>query len=273
MNQLTQLCEMIQLQDEMTEKVLRLYQEIDFDAASEAMALLFSRDTWDAGRAALKSILGEDKDGCRMLTCMLICALKTRDMYRAAGIPEDIFTATFRCFPRFISEHKASYGSFGFDRDFWTPRQLGMQLFRIGELEYELMSAPASKTVSLHIPSDAHIQLENIKASCVSARSFLQKFFPDYQAVPFVCESWLLSPALKQVLSPDSKICRFQALFSLEQVDENADDVLEWVFGRNDLALQDLPENTTLQRNLKKYMLAGGKVGIGYGTLLESRLP
>ncbi len=54
---------------------------------------------------------------------------------RASGVwrrfPEDVFIATMGCFSRFVREHFDSYGYYGFDRDFWTTRQVNAKLFRI----------------------------------------------------------------------------------------------------------------------------------------------
>lgn len=271
MEQLALLCDLIGLQDEVKKIVLDLYPEIDFKAAAPAMEQLFSKDTRKEGLSNLETLLDPDPNGFKMLTCMLVCALQTRKMYQQSGIPESVFTATLRCFPRFVGEHMASFGRYGFDRAFWTPRQIGMQLFRIDELEYELIEKNGTRTIGLHIPSDAHIQTDNVKASCQKARSFLKCYFPKYQDAPITCESWLLSPALMQVLPPTSNIRRFQELFIIDKVDEEANDVLEWVFKRTDLPYESLPEDTSLQRSLKQYLLDGKKVGIGFGTLSEAR--
>lgn len=265
--QFAKLCESIKLQKTVEEKILKLYREIRPETMPETLELLFSRDTWDDGLADLKKRLGDDPDGFKILTCMLAGALKTHEMYRKAGIPDDIFIDTIRCFPRFIEEHRVSFGYYGFDRDFWTSRQISMQLFRIDELEYELVNENNVRTVSLHIPSDAHIQPDKVRMSIRNAQNFLKNYFPDYQTAPIVCESWLLSPSLQKVLPPASNILHFQKFFKIDRVDWEARDVLEWVFKRADIPYENLPEDTTLQRNLKKFLLKGGKVGIGFGRL------
>ena len=42
------------------------------------------------------------------------------------------------CFTRFVNEYKESFNKYGFDRGFWTYRQLAMLLFKVGILEYEI---------------------------------------------------------------------------------------------------------------------------------------
>ena len=53
----------------------------------------------------------------------------------------------------------------------------------------------------------------------------------------------------------------------MTEVFPDHDQFLTWVYKRPDIPLADLPESTTLQRNLKKYLLAGGRIGEAAGIL------
>lgn len=270
MKQITDLCKLIGLQKEMTEKVLEFEAGCDFALLEKPMAKLFSESTWNEGRAELKARLGDDPEGVKILTCMLRCGIKTFAMYQEKGISEDIFADTFKCFTRFISEHKVSYGKYGFDRDFWTVRQIAGDIFRIGELEYELFCHDGKRGIGLHIPSDAKLDREKLRASYEDAKKFLKEYFPEYSDVEIICKSWLLSPELSKVLPAGSKILEFQKAFIIEETDYENDSFLEWVYKRRDLEIEELPEDTTLQKNLKKYLLAGGKPGEGVGRLKKT---
>lgn len=270
MNSVKELCELIELQKEITEKVLSFEAECDFTPLEGAMEKLFSSRTWTEGRLELKKLLGDDPDGVKILTCMLKCGLKTFSMYKDKGIDDEIFIATFKTFARFVGEHKVSYGAYGFDRDFWTVRQVAGDIFRIGELEYELFCHGGKRGIGLHIPSDASIEQEKLRESYMEAKKFIRKYFPEYGDVGIICESWLLSPELSKVLPEGSRILEFQKSFIIEEVDYDNDSYKEWVYKNRDLTtLEELPENTTLQRNMKRYLLAGGKPGEGVGRLIE----
>ena len=82
------------------------------------------------------------------------------------------------------------------------------------------------------------------------------------------CCSWLLAPALEKLLPPASKILRFQKRFRIIKTDEEASDFTFWVFRTKGKNPQDFPENTTLQKNMKAYLLCGGKVGEALGEKL-----
>ena len=181
-----------------------------------------------------------------------------------------------KCFSRFVREHDASCGCYGFDRGFWTTRQRDAKLFRLGELEYELLcEGEGEKAIGLHIPSDASLEMNRLNASLSKARDFLNRHFPDWANAPIRCSSWLLSPALKDLLPPGSRILGFQAAFDLTGTKPEADDVVQWVFGLSEAQkagcrLEDLPENTTLRRNMKALMGAGGSVGTAEGILARA---
>ena len=96
---------------------------------------------------------------------------------------------------------------------------------------------------------------------------FFERYYPNYRQAPYTCESWLLSPALKDLLPPNSRILNFQALFEVDKVHWESDAVLEWVFQKRGNSLEELPEDTSLQRKMKAYLLDGGKVGEAFGYL------
>lgn len=222
---------------------------------------------WEDARKGLKNLLQTDKKGMNMLLCMLTACGYTYEKYENLGISEEIFAETMKCFWRFVQEHQVSYGCYGFDRDFWTGRQLSLQLFRLGELEYEMCTQKEKKTIAVHIPSDADISSEKVQESLHQTREFFERYYPNYRQAPYTCESWLLSPALKDLLPPNSRILNFQALFEVDKVHWASDAVLEWVFQKRGNSLEELPEDTSLQRKMKAYLLDGGKVGEAFGYL------
>ena len=209
-------------------------------------------------------------DGADILIRQMTEALESRKWGAWAVFPEQVWLDTMKCFPRFIAEHRRSCGCDGFDRGSWTVRQVGARLFRIGELEYELLE----DCVSLHIPSDARLQPDLLNDSVRDARAFLAAYFPDRAEYPIRCESWLLSPRLPEWLPEHSNILRFRAAFDIEETDPQDDCALEWVFcvaqeQRASLDLTALPENTSLQKRMKADLLAGGKPGSARGLLVR----
>lgn len=268
MNEIEVLCKRIDMPEEVARAVMAYDRQIEYEDIQDAMDKLFDRKTWDRGRMEMQAFLGEDPDGFKMLACMLRSSFKTYEYYEEHGISHKIFIATMKCFSRFIKEHKEGYGKYAFDREWWTARQLAGVLFRIGELEYEMRTEGERRVIDLHIPSDAILTEEKIAESIGMANTFFAEKFPAYQSADMECHSWLLSPTLKEVLSPDSHILEFQKLFQIQTTGQKDMEYMVWVYKRPDWKLEELPEDTSLQRNLKKYLLAGGAVEDARGTLL-----
>ena len=262
-----QLCRNINMPEEVTLKLAALHRTME---VFPCLDLLMQRETWNEGLEQLKHAVGEDPGGFRRLCCMLRCALTAKTEYDRLGIPEKIYTDTMAAFSRFVREHMESYGCYGFDRGFWTTRQVSAKLFRIGQLEYELSTREGAPIVSLHIPTDVDLRPAVLRPSILEGLTELYRFFPDYEGRPVRCHSWLLSPLLKELLPETSNILRFQEMFDLEPGGTPGNDVLLWVFKNPRLPKADYPENTSLQRKLKQFFLNGGHFLEGSGCL---RLP
>lgn len=264
-DKLTQLCREIGMPEDVTLALRNTDTGLSEQEQLSAEERLTSPDLFKQETDSLAARLAPDADGLKILRVMLLAALRTRALYRERGISDSIFLATLACFSRFVGECRESTGKICFDRAFWVGRQLSLLLFRIGELEYELSSFLSEKALSLHIPSDADLSAEKIKASFREADSFFKAHYPDYGGKIIYCRSWLLSPALQKVLPPSSRILSFQSHFEIKEIYEEDDSYKRWVFKNQSLTPQEFPENTTLQRNLKKYVLDGGKVGEALG--------
>lgn len=74
-------------------------------------------------------------------------------------------------------------------------------------------------------------------------------------------------PELKEMLGKESNIVAFQNLFEIDTVDYDAIWYMNWIFPGTENIDELLPERTTLQREVKKYLLAGKKFGIAKGHL------
>lgn len=214
--------------------------------------------------------------GLKALTVYLAAAQHTQEIYAEMGIDTKIFIDTIKAFPRFLKEHKVSFGHYGFDRDFWIYRQLAMNIFRIGELEYEMTALPKSShpvgdvpegapILSVHIPSDAVLTRANLDETYRMAREFFARYFPSFRYQCVYCSTWLLSPVLKQILKPGSRILEFQSDYEITHANFDSNSGMNWIFKRNYDDFTQLPEDTFLMREMKKILLKGGKTGAGTG--------
>ncbi len=261
MNVLLSLCRELKMPDE----VITALKGIKDPPDETLVRGLLSRTTFESATKALLEY--EDRDGMEKLHVMLSAAVRSREKYIQRGIPNRIYLDTFGCFKRFIGEYKASYGTYAFDRAFWCGRQTSLSLFRLGALEYEMIEEGGLPMISIHIPSDASLTPMSVDASLAEAEAFFNTFEPMYGNVPYVCHSWLLSPALEDILPVTANLIQFRRRFDIGGVHTQDESYKMWVFGDPRLAPCDFAENTTLQRGIKQFVLGGGKVGSAYGTL------
>ena len=99
------------------------------------------------------------------------------------------------------------------------------------------------------------------------ARAFFGAFYPAYKDAPGRCESWMLSPALEELLPPTSNVLAFGRRFRLLGWEQDSLAFLEWIYPDPSLPTEQLPEDTSLRRAVKRHLLDGGKVGWASGEL------
>ena len=208
----------------------------------------------------------------------------TREEYGRQGIGEDVYLATMLCLPRFLRETYEITGRWGYDRGFWTWRQTGGLLFRLGELEFEYRLTERNEPLpeglragdpilSVHIPSDAKLTREKLDASYTWAKRFFSEVpgpWISEKPKAILCGTWLLSPELYGLLSENSGIRRFADDYSLYHIQQNDNAIYRWLYQLSGpVSAEKLPERTCLQRSVKGHLLSGGLIGIAWGILKD----
>ena len=168
------LCDKINLQSEIKSQVLAFSNQLDFTTVDKQLKDFLEYEKMNDAQIELQSILGDDKDNIKILACMLKASADAYDIYKKNGISDEIYFDTMKCYTRFIDETHKMTGRLYFDRYWWTARQAGCHLFRIGKLEYEMKYLDDKIVIGIHIPSDADFSSSAVDKSLVDARSFLR---------------------------------------------------------------------------------------------------
>lgn len=266
MNILT-LCDKINLQPEIKSCVNEFANDFDFSTVTNQLRDFQNYEKMSDALAELQTILGEDTDNIKILACMLKASVDVYDIYREKGISDKIYFATMKCYPRFIDETYKMTGKLYFDRYWWTTRQAGCHLFRIGALEYEMEHIGDDIVIDIHIPSNVDFSPFAIDDSLANARRFFAAYYPELSNAEYRCHSWLLDKQLRKMLKNGSNILSFQNRFEIFNEGEIGTDFIEWLYNTKSTDYAMLPENTSLQRNMKKYILSGGVIRNAYGRL------
>ncbi len=265
---LIELCNMLEIPYEVQEKILECEKNIDFNTMNEELAQMMHPEGWEGALERMKCQLESDEDGMKILTCQLKCACVVYDQYEKLGISKDIFIATMKFFTRFLRDHKDRHGCYRYVWAWWAVRQISMVEYRIGELEYEMKIVNGKRLIDLHIPADADLTMGKLRESYLEALDFFEKYYPDFIGSDMVCSSWLLAPSLKYVLPDNSRILQFQRWFDIDHTEDSLG-FMDWVYGSRDIPIEELPEDTSLQRKLKPYLQNNGRIEWASGKLVS----
>lgn len=261
------LCSRLDFPDEVKQTVSKVMQQYAFVNLQKFFDLLFDVHTGDEGVRLITSELEGNSDAQWIwLTVYLSAALIAEEEYHLKGIPDSVFIDTMRGSLRlFLYEHKESYGVYGFDRAYWPFRHVSLKLFRLGTLSFEMREWKGKNVLSVHIPSDSNLTEENCIASYRYAIGFFKQYFPEFNYDKFICSSWLLSPNLQYLLDENSKIIKFQKRYTILEFDEDNESYKTWLYKNRSLSIDEFPQNTSLQRKAKQFLVDGGKIGAATG--------
>lgn len=263
-----ELYELIELQPEIISQLQSVEKELNLEQIDSSLDWLTDRKTAARAYEDLKKYLGEDTGNIRMLYCQLEAARRNYHSYQQKHISDGIFIETMKCFTRFIEECGRKNGRLFFDRGWWAYRQASMSLFRIGTLEYEFQEHGGEGVIAIHIPSNADLSAESVDESLDQADAFFREYYPDFKYDKYTCSSWLLSPALNQMLPEESKIMCFQKRFDILEEKREDREFMEWLFqAPENVDYRNLPEKTSLQKKAKRLLLDGGHIGAAYGVI------
>jgi len=227
---------------------------------------------------------------------MIFLLLATKPLYyiyKQKNIPEEIYWETIKDLKNKLLECKKVYGVWGMVATSWFRWYYTCERFALGRLQFEKFifekgetenvrrlgketySAPIEEgyrgikygdaLYNCHIPSSGSLREEDVISSFKKA----YEFYNIEGIMTIICNSWLLYPPHYEVYPENSNLRRFADLFDITESHENEDNPDSWrVFNTDSKDYENLPEDTSLQRRFKKYLVEGHKMGNGFGVIL-----
>jgi len=232
------------------------------------------------------NILAE-KSGISEYSIWLLMLIHTAEhakaLFASCGADETVYWDTFEDFRYKLLECKEVNDIWGVTTKYWYTKFFFGELFKLGRLQFQKFQFrgeepytfgdytvnPGDFVLNIHIPSSG--EPFDLAARMDSYRRAYAFFKPeDGKPLAFVCSSWLIYPPYRNILSPDSNIVSFMDDFDiLGQTDTPTFDNAWRLYGRDALKpTAELPEKTSMQRAIKKHLLAGGTSGYGTGIML-----
>ncbi len=194
--------------------------------------------------------------------------------YQIKDIDSDIYKETMSDINIWARTYQKVTGMAGLENIGWIRRHLMCDIFRLGRLQFEMSSLDrkikdypeGTPCLNIHIPEGGKLDIQRCRRSIDKAKSFFTRHHSrNYQIA--VCHSWLLHESLGGILNQNSNIIRFAELFEIIESDDDQAQALDRVFGRDANISEALPELTSLQRGVKRFLLDGGQPGMGYGII------
>ena len=121
----------------------------------------------------------------------------------------------------------------------------------------------------MHIPAADAFTPELCIKSFKETKEIIKKCYPEKDIKAFFCLSWLLEKRIKGILGKETNITKFAAMFKGFPVKSEGKGVYGFLFHvPSDTPNENLPENTSMQRAVKDYILNSGYIYEKAGIIL-----
>ncbi len=149
----------------------------------------------------------------------------------------------------------------------WGLYFINIRLIEVGRLQYEYCNNKKGKYIKIHIPKGDKLLYNEVLNSIKNSKKEIKKYFK-IENYEYYCESWLLSKDITKLLDSNSNIAKFQQLFDITEGKNAIKDILNFVYGLQQInSYYDLPERTSLQSKIKDLLINGKEIHIGIGKL------
>lgn len=134
--------------------------------------------------------------------------------------------------------------------------------------QWELCLSESDPVLRVHIPPGGGFDKKTLADAYQRTREVMETCYPDKPFKAIYCTSWLMSLDLREILKPESNILGFQNDYIPVPLRGGDATTFSFVFGDSTITpemVPNLPENTSLQRAIKKRYLDGGYICQGAG--------
>lgn len=150
----------------------------------------------------------------------------------------------------------------------WASYFINTKLIEVGRLQYE----KCDDYIKIHIPSGKKLEIEEVVTSIKDSENEIEKYF-NLKNPEYYCNSWILSNQINTIIDSNSNIAKFYNLFEVQDGQDAIKDILNFVFNMQECDdYNNLLENTSLQRLLKKQLLENKSLKIGLGRLKKEEI-
>ena len=275
------------------DKLTILLSQLDFDEEAKVDALNYISSHYPfISKAANEAYVSENDDDPILkrkphtrLMILIYKIVSLKDTYDENKWPQDVLFDTLSDVTLRQRMYFKRYGKLGLsDEDAtWLKHIYQRNIFKLGSLQFEIAymkyltwkglvySKEFSKKLpegvpilNIHIRAGVALSRDAVDQSFEKAESFFQKYFPHHDFVAYICNSWMLYPGNREVLSTDSNILVFSNRFEIIGESHVNDMAIKYIFGKRYRKREDFPQETSLQKNALKNIR---RLGVGCGVI------
>lgn len=205
------------------------------------------------------------------LLALLTAVPLVRAEHARRRVPDVVSWGSLADLGQQVHVNRITHGRFGLDTYGWMRTAWSGGLMWLGRLQHVPKATTSGWVLDVHIPRTGPLTPVEVDSSFAAAVPFFRRHFPEYPPTSFACTSWLLDPALAELL-PGSNLARFQQRWTLAGTGYQADEsVLYFAFNRRvdpdqPIDLDALQPTTTLQRAVVEHLRSGAHWRVWSGT-------
>lgn len=283
---------------EFMNKLNYLLCSLDFDNEAKIDALKYISNYYSFISKASNEVYIDDKDDYSLIkrrphTRLMILIYKMvalNNTYCEKGLPEEVLFDTLSDVTLRQRMYLKQYGKLGLsDEDImWLKHIYKLNIFKLGSLQFEIASMKCLTRkglmysdeilkklpqglpiLNVHIRRGVDLSKDAVDESFKTAEIFFAKHFSEYKFLAYVCESWLLYPGNKALLSPPSHILDFARRFELISESNINHMAIKYIFGKRYREKKYYPQETSLQKNALKNLHS---LGVGCGVIWKKNI-
>ena len=181
-----------------------------------------------------------------------------------------------------IVESRAWHGVFGMHSFEWVADFFCFKTFAMGRLEFNVVEKTeyeyngivkikkGDRVLNVHISSGSKLDIDE----CYQSLKKAFHYFTDVRIdgfLPVLLTNWFLYPPFEKLFSPNGNLIKFKNLFDVIGSENYSDyqRISKRVFNTLDYSnIDNLPQNTSLQKKVAEWFKDGKPCGYGIGYLL-----
>ncbi len=210
---------------------------------------------------------------------------RLQHLYEEKGIDLEIYRNSIMDIRYKYYECIECKGVHGIFVAWWATEFFNLRRFGLGRFQYDMNTydredfttsagitiKKGDKVLGFHIPSSGVPLTDDVR---LDSYKKAYEFFTDYRRddglMIFQCSSWLLYPEYEKFMPETSNMIKFIKDFELTSYGESDRFGDAWrVFGKwGYKSPKNWPEDTSMRRGFKKWILDGNKTGHGHGVIV-----